>query len=86
MATIIIGSYMMRYPLGGNLSWGHDIYFVEKSAYPNSCYNPIEQDVFAKTSRCTLGSSGFWFRRTNRTHVAAKWLANKQCTASITYD
>jgi hypothetical protein len=45
---------MVRYPLGGNLSWalqylvgfkelGHDIYFVEKYAYPNSCYNPVLQ-------------------------------------------
>jgi hypothetical protein len=54
MATIILGSYMVRYPLGGNLSWalqylvgfkdlGHDIYFVEKYAYPDSCYNPMQQ-------------------------------------------
>ncbi len=63
MATIIIGSYMVRYPLGGNLSWamqyltgfkelGHDIYFVEKAAYPNSCYNPIEQ---VQSDVCSYG-------------------------------
>jgi hypothetical protein len=51
MARIILGSYMFRYPLGGMLSWvlqyliglkeiGHDIYFVEKYGYPNSCYDP----------------------------------------------
>jgi hypothetical protein len=51
MARIVLGSYMVRYPLGGNLSWalqwlmgfrqlGHDVYFVEKSGYPNSCYDP----------------------------------------------
>jgi hypothetical protein len=51
MARIIVGSYMVRYPLGGMLSWalqwligfrqlGHDVYFVEKSSYPNSCYDP----------------------------------------------
>jgi hypothetical protein len=51
MATIIVGSYMVRYPLGGMLSWvlqyltgfkklGHDVYFVEKFGYPNSCYDP----------------------------------------------
>ncbi len=45
---------MVRYPLGGNLSWalqylvgfkalGHDVYMVEKSAYPNSCYDPVAQ-------------------------------------------
>jgi hypothetical protein len=41
---------MIRYPLGGNLSWGlqwllgfkklgHDVYLVEKSGYPNSCFD-----------------------------------------------
>lgn len=51
MARIIIGSYAVRYPLGGILSWalqwlagfqrlGHDVYLVEKSGYPNSCYDP----------------------------------------------
>jgi hypothetical protein len=54
MATIVYGSYMVRYPLGGSLSWqlqylvglkelGHDVYFVEKWSYPNSCYDPIKQ-------------------------------------------
>lgn len=63
MATIIIGSYMVRYPLGGNLSWalqylvgfkelGHDVYFVEKSAYPNSCYDPVKQIL---SDDCTYG-------------------------------
>ena len=51
MARIVLGSYMVRYPLGGNLSWalqyllgfqrlGHDVFFVEKSGWDNSCYNP----------------------------------------------
>ena len=51
MALIILGSYMVRYPLGGMMSWvlhylvgfqrlGHEIYFVEKSGYPNSCFDP----------------------------------------------
>ncbi len=54
MATIILGSYMVRYPLGGNLSWalqylfgfkelGHDIYFVEKYVHSDSCYDPAKQ-------------------------------------------
>jgi hypothetical protein len=53
MATIVIGSYMVRYPLGGNLSWalqylvgfkelGHEVYVVEKYAYPDSCYDPVK--------------------------------------------
>jgi len=52
MARIIVGSYMVRYPLGGNLSWalqwllgfqelGHDVYFVEKSGYTDACFDPI---------------------------------------------
>ena len=54
MARIIVGSYMVRYPLGGMMSWvlqylvgfqrlGHDVYFVEKSGYPNSCYDPAKK-------------------------------------------
>ena len=53
MARIVVGSWMVRYPLGGNLSWtlqwlvgfqrlGHDVYLVEKSGYPNSCYDPVK--------------------------------------------
>ena len=51
MARIVVGSYMIRYPLGGMLSWGlqwllglhrlgHDVYHVEKSIWPNDCYDP----------------------------------------------
>ena len=53
MARIVVGSYMIRYPLGGNLSWtlqwlvgfqqlGHDVYLLEKSGYPSSCYDPVK--------------------------------------------
>jgi hypothetical protein len=51
MARIVVGSWMVRYPLGGNLSWtlqwllgfhllGHDVYLVEKAGYPDSCFDP----------------------------------------------
>jgi hypothetical protein len=51
MARIVLGSYMVRYPLGGMMSWvlqylvglqslGHEVYFVEKSGYADSCYDP----------------------------------------------
>ena len=54
MARIIVGSYMVRYPLGGMMSWslqwlvglqrlGHDVFFVEKSNYPDSCYHPLRK-------------------------------------------
>lgn len=46
---------MVRYPLGGMISWamqylaglndlGHDVYFVEKYGYDNSCYNPLTKE------------------------------------------
>jgi len=51
MATIVVESYMVRYPLGGMMSWvlqylvgfarlGHDVWFVEKADYPNACFDP----------------------------------------------
>jgi hypothetical protein len=54
MARIIVGSWAVRYPLGGNLSWtlqwllgfhrlGHDVYLAEKAGYPSSCFDPIRQ-------------------------------------------
>ena len=52
MARILVGSWLVRYPLGGNLSWGlqwlvgfdrlgHDVYLVERSGYPDSCFDPV---------------------------------------------
>ena len=52
MLRVLVGSWMVRYPLGGNLSWtlqwllgfrrlGHDVYLVEKSGYPDSCFDPV---------------------------------------------
>ena len=63
MATVILGSYMFRYPLGGMNSWvlqyllglkelGHDVYFVEKSGYANSCYDP-EKEIMSDD--CSYG-------------------------------
>jgi hypothetical protein len=56
MARILVGSWAVRYPLGGNLSWtlqwlvgfhrlGHDVYLVEKSGYPDSCFDPTRGTV-----------------------------------------
>jgi hypothetical protein len=50
MARILLGSYMMRYPLGGMLSWalqyllgfhrlGHEVYLVERADYHNACFD-----------------------------------------------
>jgi len=63
MARIVLGSYLVRYPLGGMMSWvlqylvglhrlGHEIYSVEKSGYPNSCYDPVKNEM---TSDCSYG-------------------------------
>jgi len=63
MARIILGSYMIRYPLGGMLSWalqflkgfemlGHDVYFVEKAGYQDACYDP-KKDIM--TNNCSTG-------------------------------
>ena len=52
MTRIVLGSYMVRYPLGGMLSWalqyvvglhrlGHRVVFVEKATYPDACYDPV---------------------------------------------
>lgn len=51
MARIIVSGYMVRHPLAGNLMayfhyvyglWllGHDVFYLEESGWPSSCYNP----------------------------------------------
>jgi hypothetical protein len=63
MARIVVGSFMVRFPLAGYLSWtlqwlegfrrlGHDVYFFEKSAWPNSCYDPVRNVM---TDDCGYG-------------------------------
>jgi hypothetical protein len=64
MAQIIIGSYVVRFPLGGYQSWmlqwllgfkllGHKVYFVEKSGWKNSCYDPQTRTMGDDCSRGT---------------------------------
>jgi hypothetical protein len=51
MARIIAAPWMIRYPLGGVLSWnlqwlvgfqrlGHEVFLLERSGYPNACFDP----------------------------------------------
>lgn len=65
MARIVLGSTMVRYPLGGMNQWiigwliglkqlGHEVYFVEKSGWPNSCYD-VSKKVM--TDNCSYGVS-----------------------------
>jgi len=53
MARIVLSSCVFRYPMGGMMSWllqylvgfgrlGHDVFYVEKSARPNDCFDPVE--------------------------------------------
>jgi hypothetical protein len=51
MARIILGSYVVPFPLGGYLSWvlqwlvglerlGHEVYYFERVTGPDACYDP----------------------------------------------
>lgn len=64
MARIVLGSYLVRYPLGGMMSWvlqylagfsrlGHEIYFVEKADYPLACFDPSSSEM---TDDCRHGT------------------------------
>jgi hypothetical protein len=63
MARIVVGAYMVRYPLGGMLSMsvqiaaglhrlGHDVRVVEKSGWANACFDPSRG---AMTDDCAYG-------------------------------
>lgn len=52
MTVVVIDTYMIRYPMGGMLSWavqyalgvkqlGHEVYLVEKGWYPDACWDPV---------------------------------------------
>lgn len=64
MARIVIGTYLVRFPLGGFLSWmlqwvagfrslGHEVYLVEKSGWPDSCYDPTREVM---SDDCSYGT------------------------------
>lgn len=63
MARVIVGSYAVRFPVGGYLSWvlqwlvgfqrlGHEVFFVEKSGWANACYDPSTDRM---GDDCSLG-------------------------------
>ena len=56
MATVLFGTHMVRYPLGGSMSsklqWvlgfkrlGHDVYVIEKGPWPHACYDPSAKQM-----------------------------------------
>jgi hypothetical protein len=64
VARIILASYVVRMPVGGYQSWmlqwmlgfrrlGHDVYFVEKSGWANSCIDPRTWETSDDCSRGT---------------------------------
>ncbi|HUR20471.1 MAG TPA: hypothetical protein VMZ90_06660 [Vicinamibacterales bacterium] len=73
MAKIIVTSHVVRFPLGGLLSWalqwvlgfhrlGHDVCFVEKPGWKRSCYNPIDGTV-SDDGSYGAGVAGAMFER-----------------------
>lgn len=65
MARIVVGVYMVRYPLGGMLSMslqlvaglsrlGHDVVVVEKSGWKSSCFDPSRGEM---TDDCAHGTT-----------------------------
>jgi hypothetical protein len=64
VARIVIGTYLIRFPVGGYFSWmlqwlvgfralGHEAYLVEKSGWPDSCYDPLRD---AMGDDCSYGT------------------------------
>jgi len=86
VARVVVGSWMVRYPLGGNLSWtlqwlvgfqrlGHDVYLVEKAHYPGSCWDP---------SRGLMGDDCGYGVATVDALLSRFGLAHKWCFADLT--
>jgi len=56
LARILLSSYMVRYPMGGMLSWalqyalgfhrlGHEVFLLERADYPDACFDPERQTM-----------------------------------------
>ena len=65
MARIVVGAYMVRYPLGGMLSLavqlvaglrrlGHEVTVVEKAGWEGSCFDPV---AGAMSDDCAYGTA-----------------------------
>ena len=79
MARIILSGTMIREPRGGSNLWylawlvgfkmnGHEVYFVERSEWPNDCYDIPNRTM---TSDCSYGVGVV------RTVAGKIWLAGK---------
>src|SRR5262245_60802811 len=76
---------MVRYPLGGNLSWtlqwlvgfqrlGHEVFLVEKADGPNSCWDP---------SNGTMGDDGSSGAKTVHDLLSRFGLGERWCFAEF---
>jgi hypothetical protein len=65
MARIVVGAYLVRYPMGGIINWtlgwlhglaslGHEVFVVERSLGSRECYDPSRREM---TDDCTYGVS-----------------------------
>ena len=63
MARVLLATYMVRYPLGGMLSWalqyalglhrlGHQVFLLERAAYTDACFDPRRRVM---TNDCSRG-------------------------------
>ncbi len=84
MATIVLSSYVVRYPVGGVLSsnlqlltgfrrLGHDVVLVEKAGYEDSCFDPV--------ARVTGEDCSYGIRTVGRM-LARHGLAGRWCYAA----
>jgi hypothetical protein len=85
MARILVGSWMVRYPLGGNLSWnlqwlvglqrlGHEVYLVERAHYRNACFDP---------STGAMGDDATWGMRCTRELLQRFGLEDRWCFVDV---
>jgi hypothetical protein len=67
VARIIVASYVVRLPVGGYQSWvlqwllgfrrlGHEVWFVEKSGWPDSCLDPA---TWIGSDDCSAGTQSW---------------------------
>jgi hypothetical protein len=85
VARIVVASWMVRYPLGGNLSWtlqwlvgcqqlGHEVYLVEKADGPNACWDP---------SRGVLSDDGSYGTSTVHNLLSRFGLGERWCFVDV---
>jgi len=80
MARVIVSAYVVRLPLGGYHSWilqwlmgfkrlGHDVWFVEKSGWSQSCIDPA---TWKGSDDCTAGVAA-WHAVLSRFGLGERW-------------